>query len=71
MTLAESVAAGLPLDQSHCDACNMLLDIERRAQPVLQGIMDCGIDCQNEMALIKGNADFARAVKRNFLSDQS
>ena len=69
MTFQESVAAGLPLDQSHIDAANALLDIERRVSPVLNAIKDCGIDCQAEMAAIKDRADFARAFKRNFASD--
>lgn len=70
MTLQESIAAGLPLDQSHVDAANMLMDIERRAMPVLQAIQDCGINCANEIAVVQGNSQFAQAVKRNFMSDQ-
>ena len=61
MKLEEAIAAGLPLDQSHIDAANALLDIERRTMPVLHAIKDCGIDCQAEMMTIKDRADFARA----------
>lgn len=71
MTLAEAIAAGLPLDMSHVEAANMLMQIEKNTAPILQGIQECGVDCHAERAAIKSNADFARAVKRNFMSDQS
>ncbi len=70
MTLQESIAAGLPLDQSHIDAANALLEIERRSLPILHGIKDCGIDCQAEINAITERANIARAFKRNFASDQ-
>lgn len=69
MTFEESIAAGLPLDQSHIDAANMLLELEKRTMPVLRAIKDCGLDCTGDMATIQQRGDFARAFKRNFLSD--
>lgn len=69
MTYQESIAAGLPLDQSHIDAANASLDIERRSVPVLSAIAACGIDCQAEIQAVKNYAEFARAFKRNFASD--
>lgn len=62
--------AGLPLDESHVQAANMLLDIERRTMPVLQAINDCGVDCRPQMSQLTDAANFARSVKRNFMSDQ-
>ncbi len=70
MTLQESIAAGLPLDQSHVDAANAILDIERRAAPVLHAIKECGVDCSTEIAALMDRANFARSVKAKFMSDQ-
>lgn len=69
MTYQESIAAGLPLDQSHLDAANAILDIERRTTPVLNAIKACGIACDGEMATIHDRGEFARNFKRLFASD--
>lgn len=58
-----------PLDQSHYEGMQSLLELERMVMPIMQRIQTCGLDCQKEMQTLKERADLARAVKAQFFPD--
>lgn len=64
------MSGSLPLDESHLQAANALLEIERTAMPVLEKCKACGVPVDNEIDTIRERAEFARKVKSHFFPDQ-
>lgn len=63
------MASSYPLDESHYQAMNMVLDAVATAIPVAKKCADCGLDVDREIQVLQDRAEFAKKVKHNFFPE--
>jgi hypothetical protein len=63
------VDSSFPLDQSHLQLLNSVLDTEPMLMTLLPKCQNCDLDTSQQMETAKWQMDHARKIKANFFPD--